>query len=67
MMAYLAPLGAAVLGLVVGFGGGSIFVKANTPTLDRVEDSASAIAGLLVATNTLLGGILGVLLFLAMR
>jgi hypothetical protein len=66
-MAYLFPLGAAVLGLVAGFGGGLIFAKANTPTLDRVEDSVSGITGLLTATNTLLGGILGVLLFLAMR
>ena len=65
MTAYLAPLGATVLGLVVGFVGGLIL--ANTTKQLRAEEGVGAIAGLLIVTNTLLGGILGVLLFQVMR
>jgi hypothetical protein len=67
MMAYLAPLSAAFLGLVVGFIGGLALANVHKSTLDRVEESVTEVAGLLIATNTLLGGTLGVLLFQALR
>jgi len=66
MVAYLAPLGAALLGLVVGFVGGLILANASKQ-LGSAEEGVGAIAGLLLVTNTLLGGILGVLLFQALR
>jgi hypothetical protein len=70
------PLWAALLGGVAGFIGSAVFAIFLTGIAMRDRDSEQLgfITGmlvvsniLLVVTNTLLGGILGVLLFQAMR